>query len=94
MTDKRSLSVAAAACVAGIAAGPVCAQASNYTYVRMSLGVPWALYFVFLAGVLIPFIVMIVLAWRSAAHPKPEPKDTAIDASMDVSGAEAANGAP
>ncbi len=30
-----------------------------YTYVEMSLAVPWALYFVFLACVAIPFVVMI-----------------------------------
>ena len=31
-----------------------------YTYVEMSLVVPWALYFVFLACVTLPFVVMIV----------------------------------
>lgn len=31
-----------------------------YTYVEMSLAVPWALYFLFLACVAIPFVVMIV----------------------------------
>lgn len=31
----------------------------GYTYVEMSLTVPWALYFVFLACVAIPFAVMI-----------------------------------
>ena len=31
-----------------------------YTYVEMSLVVPWVLYFVFLACVTIPFVVMIV----------------------------------
>ena len=30
-----------------------------YTYVEMSLAVPWALYFFFLACVTIPFVVMI-----------------------------------
>lgn len=33
--------------------------AAPYTYVEMSLVVPWALYFVFLACVTIPFVVMI-----------------------------------
>ena len=41
---------------------------AGYTYVKMSLAVPWALYFVFLACVLIPFVVMIVLAWKNAAR--------------------------
>jgi hypothetical protein len=39
-------------------------QSNPYTYVKMSLLVPWTLYFVFLAAVLIPFVVMMVLAWR------------------------------
>lgn len=51
-----------------LAAAPVAvtvAEAqSSYTYVKFSLGVPWALYFMFLALVLIPFAVMILLAWR------------------------------
>ena len=49
---------------------PVGAQGNPYTYVKMSLTVPWTLYFVFLAGVLIPFVLMILLAWR-----KPSEKD-------------------
>ena len=39
-------------------------QDNPYVYVKMPLTVPWALYFVFLGAVLIPFVVMIVLAWR------------------------------
>ncbi len=39
-------------------------QENPYIYVKMSLLVPWTLYFVFLAAVLIPFALMIVLAWR------------------------------
>jgi hypothetical protein len=31
-----------------------------YTYVQMSLGVPWALYFVFLVLVTVPFAVMML----------------------------------
>ncbi len=31
-----------------------------YTYVQMSLGVPWTLYFVFLALIAVPFAVMFV----------------------------------
>lgn len=38
------------------------AEDNPYTYVKMSLLVPWTLYFVFLAAVLIPFVVMIGLA--------------------------------
>ena len=40
------------------------AQENPYTYVRMSLGVPWFLYFVFLAAILIPFAILIIVAWR------------------------------
>ena len=39
-------------------------QENPYVYVKMPLTVPWALYFVFLGAVLIPFVVMIGLAWR------------------------------
>ena len=64
-----------AAAAASASATPAWAQyASGYTYVKMSLGLPWALYCVFRAGVLIPFVVMIVLAWRGAARAQPEPK--------------------
>ena len=63
------------------ASGPAAAQyAADCTYVKMSLTVPWTLYFVFLAGVLIPFVVMIALAWRSAARPLPEPASAETEA--------------
>ena len=39
-------------------------QDNPYIYVRMPLTVPWFLYFVFLGAVLIPFVLMIALAWR------------------------------
>lgn len=48
-----------------LAAFPACCQENPYRYVKMSLLVPWTLYFVFLACVLIPFVLVIVLAWRS-----------------------------
>ena len=43
-------------------------QENPYVYVKMPLTVPWALYFVFLGAVLIPFVVMIALAWRKQPH--------------------------
>ena len=43
-------------------------QENPYIYVKMPLTVPWALYFVFLGAVLIPFVVMIALAWRRQPH--------------------------
>ena len=46
-------------------------QENPYVYVKMPLTVPWTLYFVFLGAVLIPFVVMIVLAWRK------QPRDEA-----------------
>ena len=68
--------------LAGLAAalaastGPAWAYEAGLTYVKMSLTVPWTLYFVFLACVLIPFVVMVVLAWRSGPSEKPAaPKD-------------------
>lgn len=46
-------------------------QENPYVYVKMPLTVPWTLYFVFLGAVLIPFVLMIVLAWRK------QPRDDA-----------------
>ncbi len=43
---------------------PSWAQINPYVYVQMSMAVPWFLYFVFLACILIPFFVMIIVAWR------------------------------
>ncbi len=42
----------------------VWAGGNPYTYVKMSLLVPWTLYFVFLAAILIPFVILIVLSWQ------------------------------
>jgi membrane protein implicated in regulation of membrane protease activity len=53
----------AAGWLAMVLAGPAAAQ-NPYSYVKFSLGVPWTLYFVFLALISIPFAVMILLAWR------------------------------
>ena len=49
---------------------PAAAQ-EPYTYVKMPLDIPWALYFMFLAFVLIPFVVIIVVAWRGANRDDP-----------------------
>lgn len=43
---------------------PSAGQISPYVYVKMSLGVPWILYFVFLACILLPFFLLIAIAWR------------------------------
>jgi hypothetical protein len=48
---------------------------AGYTYVKMSLTVPWTLYFVFLACVLIPFVLMVLLAWRSGPKSEPDEAD-------------------
>lgn len=65
------------------AAAPAWAQyGAGYTYVKMSLTVPWTLYFVFLACVLIPFVLMIVLAWRSG--PTSEPDEPEVPDSADA----------
>ncbi len=47
-------------------------QENPYVYVKMSLLVPWTLYFVFLAAVLIPFVVLVVLAWRKGPQREPD----------------------
>ncbi len=44
--------------------GLASAQISPYVYVKMSLGVPWFLYFVFMLCILLPFLIMISVAWR------------------------------
>lgn len=53
---------------------PAWGQENPYTYVKMSLTVPWALYFMFLAFVLIPFILFIILAWREHLTKKNNPQ--------------------
>lgn len=60
-------------CAALAIAAPAFAQ--TYTYVKFSLGVPWLLYFVFLAAVTIPFAVMIALAWRQSLRDKKKEKE-------------------
>ena len=83
MIRLRAWSTATAIGLPAVASSPVWAQASDYTYVKMSLTVPWTLYFVFLACVLIPFVIMIVLAWRGAAAAPPKPMETAPDMPAD-----------
>lgn len=43
---------------------PAWGQISPYVYVQMSMAVPWFLYFVFLASILLPFFILIIVAWR------------------------------
>jgi len=38
--------------------------AQEYTYVKVSLAYPWFMFFIFLALVAIPFLLIILLAWR------------------------------
>lgn len=38
----------------------------DYTYVKSSLAFPWFMFFVFFALISIPFILVIVLAWRKS----------------------------
>ena len=56
-----------------------CQDDNPYVYVRMSLAVPWTLYFVFLAAVLIPFLVMIALAWHGRAAWRGRAEDISDD---------------
>ena len=58
-------------CSASCRAPPGWCQDNPYVYVKMSLAVPWTLYFVFLGAVLIPFLVMIALAWRGRTQDTP-----------------------
>ena len=78
---KRGLPFAVAAGLGAFGSPAWATDPPGYTYVKMSLTVPWTLYFVFLACVLIPFVVMIVLAWRNAPKADRAAKDTAGDES-------------
>ena len=64
-----------------LSSAPGWCQDNPYVYVRMSLLVPWTLYFLFLAAVLIPFVVMVVLAWRGQAAGDGRAQDEPDDAS-------------
>ena len=55
-------------------AGVVMAE-QPYTYVKASLGYPWFMFFVFLALISIPFVLIIALSWR--LHRKNESSHTA-----------------
>jgi hypothetical protein len=94
MNALRALRAALAGGGASVAAAAASAQAEPYTYVKMSLGVPWTLYFIFLACVLIPFVVMIGLAWRQAARRAQETAPAAADAPAVQTTAGAAPGDP
>ena len=69
MRRKHRVGWLALLCLLSSAAG--WCQDNPYVYVKMSLAVPWTLYFVFLGAVLIPFLVMIALAWRGRAQDTP-----------------------
>lgn len=64
MTMTRSGGAAWTGLLLGLFAAAGWCQDNPYIYVKMPLTVPWTLYFVFLGAVLIPFVAMIVLAWR------------------------------
>jgi len=55
-------------------AGLVTAE-QPYTYVKASLAYPWFMFFVFLAMIAIPFLLIIALSWR--LHRKNERSHTA-----------------
>lgn len=47
----------------------------DYTYVQSSLAFPWFMFFVFFALILIPFFMVIVLAWRKPGMREDEVSD-------------------
>lgn len=61
-------------CLALASAASAWAEGQPYTYVTLPLRVPWALYFVFLILVLMPFAVMILLAWRHSLREAKKPE--------------------
>ena len=60
----KTIRVAIWLAILSVITSSVSAQISPYVYVKMSMGVPWFLYFVFLLAILLPFFVMIIVAWR------------------------------
>ena len=48
----------------------------DYTYIQSSLAFPWFMFFVFFALIMIPFIMVIVLAWRKSVAEKKEQSDS------------------
>ena len=70
---RRARSAWPALCLVLFSSVGLC-QDNPYIYVRMPLTVPWFLYFVFLGAVLIPFVVMIALAWRNRPGHEPRRK--------------------
>jgi len=40
---------------------------TDYTYIKSSLAYPWVVFFVIFALISIPFIMVVVLAWRKSA---------------------------
>lgn len=68
------LHVAGALALVLVLAGGAQAQDYGYTYIQQSLRVPWTLYFIFLALVLLPFVVMIAFAWRQHLREEEKPK--------------------
>jgi hypothetical protein len=53
----------------------------DYTYVKSSLAFPWFMFFVFFALIMIPFFMVIVLAWRKSGASKNESSDTMMSQS-------------
>ncbi|MFV2005039.1 MAG: hypothetical protein ACC650_07505 [Gammaproteobacteria bacterium] len=49
----------------------------DYTYVKSSLAFPWFMFFVFFALIMIPFFMVIVLAWRKTDASEKRASDTA-----------------
>ena len=57
----------------------------DYTYVKSSLAFPWFMFFVFFALISIPFVMVIVLAWRKSG----KDEEGGIDAPLSPSSAPA-----
>jgi hypothetical protein len=47
----------------------------DYTYIQSSLVFPWVMFFVFFALIMIPFFMVIALAWRNSRVAEDEPSD-------------------
>ncbi len=43
----------------------VVAAEGKYTYIKASLGYPWLMFFIFLALISIPFLLIVGISWRN-----------------------------
>lgn len=58
----------------------------DYTYVKASLNFPWFMFFVFLTLILIPFVLVIILSWRSSGAKNEQQNSISSELSVQSAG--------